>query len=179
MTYSGSPIKGQSATSLLLPGARRGPGVVLLYPDKLAAVSTADIMRYLIGPAVFAAITIPFSLRSGWYGVVVAALIGRWVGVTLNKKRAARKVAAGRDGVTVIPLDLITSLRTGKSTGITGLFGYQTLLVTTADGAEYGFRGLMAGWQTDLTDALTARGREVRATSAGTMVMPQAAAGEG
>ena len=179
MTYSGSPIKGQSATSLLLPGARRGPGVVLLYPDKLAAVSTADIMRYLIGPAVFAAITIPFSLRSGWYGVVVAALIGRWVGVTLNKKRAARKVAAGRDGVTVIPLDVIISMRTRKSTGIGGWFRRQTLLVTTADGAEYGFCGITAGWQTDLTDALTARGREVRATSAGTMVMPQAAAGEG
>ena len=178
MTYSGTPIQGQSA-GLLASGARRGPGVVLLYRDKLAVVSTADILGYLIGPAFFAGMSVPFYHRIGWFGVFLAALMGRGVGETLNKRRAARKVAAGRDGVTVIPLDVIISMRTRKSTGIGGWFRRQTLLVTTADGAEYGFCGITAGWQTDLTDALTARGREVRATSAGTMVMPQAAAGEG
>ena len=178
MTNSGTPIKGQSA-GLLLRGTRRGPGVILLYPDKLAVVSTADIVGYLIGPAFFAALAVPYSGRIEWYGVVVAALVGRAAGQVLNKRRAARKVAAGRGGVTVIPLDVIIAMRTRKSTGIGRWFGYQTFLVTAADGAEYGFRGMMPGWQTELTDALTARGREVRSTSAGTAVMPRVMPGDG
>lgn len=78
-------------------------------------------------------------------------------------------MAAGGDKVTVIPLDAITSLQTRKSKG--WLAG-QHLIVTTADGAEYGFGVKLDKWSADLTNALTARGREVRSTPQGMAVIP-------
>ena len=39
------------------------------------------------------------------------------------------------------------------------------MTVTTADGTEYKFDGLMEQWHAHLVTALTARGREVRATA--------------
>src|SRR5207249_10874500 len=67
------------------------------------------------------------------------------------------------DGVRVVPLDSIASVQRTKSAGILDWLTGQVLLVTTADGAEYEFRGMMAGWQADIADALTVRGREVHA----------------
>jgi len=53
------------------------------------------------------------------------------------------------------------------------------MTVTTADGTEYKFDGLMEQWHTHLVTALTARGREVRATPAGLAVTPRALGGAG
>jgi hypothetical protein len=55
----------------------------------------------------------------------------------------------------------------------------QVLLVTTADGAEYEFRGMLAGWQAAIAGALTLRGREVHAVHDVITVMPQVMGGEG
>lgn len=96
------------------------------------------------------------------------------IGAGIGKLLAVRKVAAGGEGVTVIPLDVITSLRLRKSADIRGWLSGQALLVTTADGAEYEFRGWMNGWQADLATALTVSGREIRVTPESIMVTPQA-----
>jgi hypothetical protein len=50
-------------------------------------------------------------------GAVAGVVAGGWTGHGIGKQRAARKVAACRDGVRVIPLELITSCR---STGPRG-----------------------------------------------------------
>ncbi len=74
--------------------------------------------------------------------------------------------------MTVIPLDWITGVRTTKSPGIVGWWGFQTLVVTTAGGTEYGFSGKMGNWQAYLTSALAVHGREVRRTVEGITIMP-------
>jgi len=51
--------------------------------------------------------------------------------------------------------------------------------VTTVDGAEYEFRGMLNGWQAALADTLTVRGREVQVTPQGITVTPQALPGTG
>jgi hypothetical protein len=84
-------------------------------------------------------------------------------------------VAAGGENVTVIPLDSITSLQARKSRGwLSGryLLSGQHLVVTTAEGAEYGFGVKLDKWSIDLTNALTARGREARTTPQGMAVTP-------
>ena len=89
------------------------------------------------------------------------------------------RVAANRDGVRLVPLDLITSVQFTKSSGILDWLTGQVLLVTTADGAEYEFRGMMDGWQAAIAGALTVRGREVHAVRDAITVMPQVMGGEG
>ena len=64
---------------------------------------------------------------------------GSKIGGAIAKGKAARQVAAAGGNVTVIQLDSITSLETRKATGISGWLGGRSLLVTTADGAAYGF----------------------------------------
>ena len=51
--------------------------------------------------------------------------------------------------------------------------------MTTVDGEEYEFRGMMAGWQAAIAGALTVRGREVHAVRDVITVMPQVAGEEG
>jgi hypothetical protein len=104
-------------------------------------------------------------------GAAAAGLAGGWIGGGIGKRRAARKVAARQGGVRVIPLELITSLQIRKSAGFDGWLTGQALLVTTADGAEYEFRGRMNGWQ---AGALTVRGRDVHLTPQGITVLPRA-----
>jgi hypothetical protein len=170
MTDSRTPIQSQLAR-FLVGGARQKRGYVLLHPDRLTAVvSPADIVGYLGGPMVFVGFASPLFHVIGWLGVAIGALIGRQAGDAYNKLQAIRRAAAGEDGMTVIPLDLITGVRTTKSQGFGGLWETQTLVGTTADGTEYGFHGKMAGWQTDLASALAARGRDVRATPQGITV---------
>jgi hypothetical protein len=67
---------------------------------------------------------------------------------------------------------VITGVRTLKSQGIVGWWGFRTLAVTTADGTEYGFRGQMGNWQAYLTSALAMRGRGVRGTAEGITIRP-------
>ena len=59
-----------------------------------------------------------------------------------------------------------------KSAGLSGWLTGQTLLVTTADGAEYEFRGRMDGWQAALAGALTVRNRDAHVTPQGIIVTP-------
>ena len=81
--------------------------------------------------------------------------------------------------MTVIPLDSITGVRTATSPGFAGWWGFQTLVVTTAHGTEYGFRGGIGSWQAYLTSALALRGREVRGTVEGIAITPGTACPEG
>jgi hypothetical protein len=74
---------------------------------------------------------------------------------------------------------LITSVQSTKSAGIRYWLTGQVLVVTTADGAEYEFRGMLAGWQAAIAGALTLRGREVHAVRDVITVMPQVMGGEG
>jgi hypothetical protein len=103
----------------------------------------------------------------GWGG-------GYVIGGAIARSQAAAKVAAGGDNVTVIPLDSITSIQTRKSRG---WLGGQHLIVTTADGAEYGFGVKLDRWSTDLINALRALGREARTTPQGMAVTPARDAG--
>jgi hypothetical protein len=169
----GIPIQSQSAR-FRLGGTGRGQGFVLLYPDKLTAVSSpAELWGIFLGPLVLAAIAHPLFRGLGALGAVIGVLVGRWIGAGIGKRLAVRKVADG-EGVTVIPLDVITSLRLRRSAGISGWLGGQALLVTTADGAEYEFRGLLKGWQADLATALTVRGHQILITPEGITVIVQA-----
>lgn len=173
MTDSQNQVHGQ-LTRFAVGGARTRQGIVLVYPDKLAAVtSQAGAWGCFVGPFALMAIAYPFVHVIGELGAVIGVLAGLWAGEAIGKKSAARRVAADRDGVTVIPLDLIVSLQTRKSAGIGGRLSGPTLLVTTADGTEYGFRGKTCRLQADLATALTVRGGQVRVTPAGITVTPQ------
>jgi hypothetical protein len=81
--------------------------------------------------------------------------------------------------VTVIPLDSITGVRTVKTQAIGGWWELRTLLMTTADGTKYGFRGRMDNWPAYLISALAARGREVRGTVEGITITPWTACEQG
>jgi hypothetical protein len=83
-------------------------------------------------------------------------------------------VAGGRGKAASVPLDLIASLRTDRSAVLAGLSFTETVVVTMADGTEYGFLGRNGSLQADIASALAGRGRDVRATPAGLAVLPQA-----
>lgn len=118
MTDSRIPVQAQPAR-FLADGARRRWVYVLLYPDNLTTVvSPADPVGYLGGPMVFAGFGVVLFHAIGWLGVVVGALMGRYAGDAYNKWQATRDAPAGGDGVTVIPLDSITGVRTATSGGI-------------------------------------------------------------
>jgi hypothetical protein len=155
-------------------GARRGQGTLLLYSDKLAHVrSQAAGWAGSVGFAVIAIAS--FALAHGGPGALGGAIGagGGWmIGAAIAKSQAAGKVAAGGDRVTVIPLDSIASLQTVKSAGIAGRLGGQSLLVTTADRAQYRFGVKLDKWSADLASALTARGRDVRTTREGMAITP-------
>src|SRR6266567_5524598 len=179
MTDSRNPIHSQAAR-FSADGASRGRGMVLLYPDELAAVITpTDTWGYLVGPAIYVAVTFPLFHTIGWLGVAAGSAIGGGAGNAILKRRAVRKAAAGGDGVTVIPLDQVTGVRTRKPAGIGGWWGFWILAVTTADGTEYEFRGIMEKWQAHLARALTARGRQVHAGPEGIAVTPLVTPEEG
>jgi hypothetical protein len=83
-------------------------------------------------------------------------------------------MAAGGAGATIIPLARIDSLRTDRSARLGGLFATETMVVTTADGTEYGFRGRTGSLPAEIAGALASHGREVRATPLGLAVTPRA-----
>jgi len=179
MPDSQTPVQSQTA-SFLVGGAKQGEGYLLLYPDNLTTViSRVETWGYLVGPLIFVAITVPLFHTIGWLGVAVGSVIGGQAGEAINKRRAVKKAAAGGDGVTVIPLDVITGVQTRKPAGLAGRWGVRILVVTTADGTEYGFRGTMEKWQGHLAPALTACGREVYEVHDAITVMPQVTTGEG
>ena len=147
-------------------GRGRGQGLVLLYQDKLARVSRrAEALGAVLGPLAVVGITYP---PVDGFGVVAGILVGRWLGEQVDRRIAARRVARGGRGVTVIPLDSITSVRAGSE----GFLGTPSLVVTTQDGIEYRFYGRPGTWQADLVAALTVRGRSVQVTPGGITVTP-------
>ena len=175
MTDSGTPIQSQTAT-FLVGGAKREEGHLLLYPDNLTTVvSPVDPVGYVGGPMVFVGFSVSLFHLIGWLGVFLGALMGRCASDAYNRLQATRDAPLRGDGVTVIPLDVITGVRTLKCQGIGGWWGFQTLIVTTADGTEYGFHGQMGNWQAHLISALAVHGRQVRGTAEGITIRPWAA----
>lgn len=177
LTENGIPIRSQSAR-FRVSGTGRGRGIVLLYPDKLAAVnSSAQLWGIFLGPIVLITISHLLFHDIRELGSAVGVLAGGWIGEGIGKRLAATRVAANRDGIRLVPLDLITSVQFRGPAGIRGWLMGQVLLVTTADGAEYEFRGRMDGWQAALAGALTVRGRDVYVTPQGITVTPQGTPG--
>lgn len=171
MTDNEAPVRRQ-ATRLLAGGKTQGYGTLLLYPDKLVAVSSGAVRIGMIVGVIVAfvpTLLIPPHTGPGALGALIGVGGGYLIGGAIAKSQAAAKVAAGSDNVTVIPFDSIISLQTRKSKG---WLGGQHLVVTTADGAQYGFGVKLDKWLADLTNALTARGREVRTTPEGMAVTP-------
>lgn len=179
LTESGIPIRSQLAR-FRVSGTGRGRGIVFLYPDKLAAVnSSAQLWGIFFGPIVLIALSHLLFHDIRELGSAVGVLAGGWIGQGIGKRLAATRVAANRDGVRLVPLDLITSVQFSGPAGIRGWLTGQVLLVTTADGLEYEFRGMMDGWQATIAGALTVRGHEVHAVHDVITVMPQVTGGEG
>ena len=83
MTDSTKPIRSESAR-FLVGGTRKGQGVVLLYPDKLARVSMhAELWGYFVGPLAVAAAAFPIVHTIGALPDVIGALPGI-IGVVLG-----------------------------------------------------------------------------------------------
>ena len=175
------PAQGETAT-FFVNGSKRGEGMLLLYPDELTAVTimTFGTWIYLGVPAVYAALAYFVFHTIGWALVSIWLVTGWWAFQNLDKRRAARRAAAGGgERVTVIPLDQVISVQTRKPAKVAGWMGLRNVTVSTADGTEYEFRGTMEKWHTHLTQALTARGREVHAESENLTVLPWATLEEG
>ena len=179
MPDSQTPIRGQSAT-FSVNGAKRGDAVLLLYPDELTAVNTGSIGTwvYVLVPAVYLAVWFSLFHTIGWALVSIWYVAGWWAWQALARRRAARKAAAGGDGVTVIALDQVTSVQCRKPRKAAGWLGIRNMTVTTADGTEYKFDGLMEQWRDHFARALAARGREVHVAPETITVMPWATLGE-
>jgi hypothetical protein len=180
------PIRSESAR-FLVGGTRKGQGVVLLYPDKLASVRVyGEMWGYFVGPIVVAAAALPIARITGawpeFYRALQAALgvmLGGAIGRAVDRGLAAKAVAEAPQGATIIPLDMVASLQTFRPTRLGSLFSGETLVVTTVDGTEYGFRGRTGKLQNDIASALAGLGREVRATTTGLAVNSRALNGEG
>ena len=137
MTDSGTPIHSQSVR-FLAGGPGKKHGVILIYPDELTIVAiSTDTWAYILGPGAWICLFLPTFHAIGWLAVFLGFLAGMGGGEQVNRWRAARKAAIGVDGVTRVPLDLITGLRTGKSPVLGGWWSIPVLVVTTADGAAY------------------------------------------
>jgi hypothetical protein len=154
---------------------------MLLYPDKLAGVPvTVEYWAIVLG-GLIAALAYP-SDNIGWGVAVVAGTWLGWaIGKAVDRRLATRAVADGPEAATIIPLELVASLRIDRYTRLGGLVSVGTLVVTTAAGAEYGFRvrGRSSALQVGIATALAGLGREVRATPLGLEVIPPAEVTEG
>lgn len=174
MAESAALIRSESARRYV-DGRMGRWGVVLLYPDRLASVNVrAELWGCFFGPVVMIAAGWPVTEDAGAFHAIIGVLLGSTIGRFIDRRRAARKMAAGGAGATIIPLDRIDSLRTDRTTRWSGQFAVETLVVTTADGTEYGFRGRIGSLPTEIAGTLTGLGREVRAIPLGLAVTPQA-----
>ena len=174
MADSVTPIRMQTAR-LLGVKTSQGAGTLVLYPDKIVHVrSQAVLWASRIGLVVVTvpSLALPPHIGPGALGALIGGGGGSLIGGAIARRRATEKVAAG-DGATVIPLDSITGIETRKSNG---RLGRQSIFVTTAGGADYGFSVKLDKWSTDLASALTARGCVVHTTLQGMAVTPAAIA---
>jgi hypothetical protein len=179
MTDRKNPTRGQTAT-FFVNGTKQRDCMLLLYPDELIAVKTQSIGTwiYVLVPAVYLAVWFLVFHTIGWAILSIWYLAAWWVWQALDKRRAARKAAAGGDGVTVIPLDQVTGVQCRKARKGANWLGMRKMTVTTVDGTQYKFDGLMEQWRDHLARALTAHGREVHVESETITVIPWATLGE-
>src|ERR1043165_9964661 len=104
-------------------------GVVMLYPDRLASVKVpAGLWGCFFGPVVLIGAGWRVTEDAGALHAIVGVLVGSAIGRFIDRRRAARKMAAGGAGATIIPLDAIVSLRTDRTTRLDGLFAVETLV---------------------------------------------------
>jgi len=175
MTESAKPIRSES-TWFRVDGSKTGTGVVLLYPDRLVSVRIyAEYACWFLMIAVLDIVAYHiFRDIVGWLAPFFGVLLGSLIGRPVDRWLAARRVGAGRGNAASIPLDRIASLRTYRTTVLAGLSFTETVVVTTADGTEYGFVGRSGSLQAGIASALAELGRDVRATPLGLEVLPQA-----
>ena len=179
MAGSVKPVRSESVR-FLVGGVRKGRGVVLLYPDKLASVKTyAEPWGSVLGVIALAAATYPFASTLGGLTAVIGVWLGAAIGRFVDRGLAARAVADSPMNATIIPLDMVASLQTLRSDWFSGRLSGETLVVTTADGSQYEFRGRTGSLQADIGRVLAGLGREVRATTTGLAVNPRTLNGEG
>lgn len=172
MTDSGTLIQ-RNSVRFRVNGRGRGQGIVLLYPDKLAAVnSSAELWGIFLGPVVLVLISHFLFHDARELGSAAGVVLGGSIGQAIGRWLATSRATADSDGVRLIPLDSITSVQFRNSTGIGAWLMGQTLVVTTADGTEHEFRGRLGGWQAALAGVLTLRGRDVHDTPQGITVTP-------
>jgi hypothetical protein len=131
MTDRKIPSRGQTAT-FSVNGVKRGDSMLLLYPDELTVVNTRSIGTwvYVLVPAIYLAVHFYLFHTIGWGLVAIWYAAGWWVWQALGRRLAARKGA--------------------------NWLGIRKMTVTTADGTEYKFDGLMEQWHDHLARALTA-----------------------
>ena len=149
---------------------------MLLYPDKLAGVPVVVEYWGIVLGGLIAGLAYP-SNNIFWGVALVAGIwLGGAIGKAVDRKLAVKAVADGPEAATIIPLDLVTGLRIDRYTRLGGMISIGTLVVTTADGTEYGFRvrGRTGTLQVGVATALAGLGREVLATPLGMTVVPRA-----
>jgi len=175
MTDRIKPIQSES-TFFRLDGGRKGKGVVLLYPDRLVSVKIyVEYVCWFVTVLILDVVAYHvFHVIASWLVPFFGILLGGVIGRAVDRWLAPGMVAPGAGNTTIIPLDTISSLRTDRSGGLAGLFTTETVVVTTADGTEYGFFGRTGSLQAGIASALAERGREVRATPLGLAVAPRA-----
>jgi len=175
MTDRIKPIRSES-TFFRLDGSRKGKGVVLLYPDRLVSVKIyVEYVCWFVTVLILDVVAYHvFHVIASWLVPFFGILLGGVIGRAVDRWLAPGMVAPGAGNTTIIPLDTISSLRTDRSGGLAGLFPTETVVVTTADGTEYGFFGRTGALQADIASALAELGRDVRATPLGLEVLPQA-----
>ena len=97
MTDSKIPIRGQSAT-FSVNGAKRGDGMLLLYPDELTAVNTRSIGTwvYVLVPAIYLAVHFSLFHTIGWGLVAIWYAAGWWVWQALGQEAGGQEGGGGR-----------------------------------------------------------------------------------
>src|SRR5690348_14466522 len=163
MTDRIKPI-GSESTFFRLDGSRKGKGVVLLYPDRLVSVKIyVEYVCWFVTVLILDVVAYHvFHVIASWLVPFLGILLGGVIGRVVDRWLAPGMVAPGAGNTTIIPLDKISSLRTDRSGGLAGLFATETVVVTTADGTEYGFFGRTGSLQAEIASALAGLRSEER-----------------
>jgi hypothetical protein len=165
---------------LRVDGIKKGKGVLLLYPDQLACVKVrAELWFWVLMILVLGIAAGRFAPDCAVLAPILGGIVGGWIGRPVDRKLAVRAMARGSGRATIIPLEEIVSLRTGRSAGLGDWFVTETLVVTTADVTQYTFTGRTSYVLADIAGAIASHGRDVRATPFGLTVTPRAAVAEG
>jgi len=168
MTEVEQPI--QLRPAVQYEATNKSPGALILYGDRLVHVESR-ITNWCAGLGAGLVAVLSFALTHagpGALGGAIGAGGGMAIGIAITKRQAPKKAAAGGDGVTVIPLDAVTSVEERKARG---MGGWRLHVSTSATG--YTFRVKPGQWPADLASALARRGRSVQATASALVVTSQ------